>query len=45
LRDELSRESTAAYYQDYGLSLRISFEVLCDEILQEIEADIKMPAH
>jgi hypothetical protein len=39
LRDELSRESTAAYYQDYGLSLRISFEVLCDEILQEIEAD------
>jgi len=39
LRDELSRESTAAYYQDYGLSLRISFEALCGEILQEIEAD------
>jgi len=39
LRDELSRESTAAYYQDYGLSLRISFEALCDEILQEIEED------
>ena len=38
LRDELSKESTAAYYQDYGLSLRVTFEELCEEILGEVEA-------
>jgi len=39
LRDELSKETTAAYYQDYGLSLRISFEDLCDQILGEITSE------
>jgi hypothetical protein len=39
LRDELVKESTAAYYQDYGFSLRVSFEEFCNEILREIEAD------
>jgi len=38
LQDELSRESTAAYYQDYGFKLRTSFEELCNEILKDIEA-------
>jgi hypothetical protein len=38
LQDDLSRESTAAYYQDYGFKLRTSFEDLCDEILKEIKA-------
>ena len=36
LRDELSKESTSAYYQDYGLSMRTSFEELCDEMLNEM---------
>ena len=36
LRDELFRESTAIYYQNYGLSLRTSFENLCDQILKDL---------
>jgi hypothetical protein len=37
LQDDLSRESTAAYYKDYGFKLRTSFEELCDEIPKEIQ--------
>jgi hypothetical protein len=37
LRGELSKDSTAAYYQNYGLNPRASFEELCDEILRELE--------
>ena len=39
LQDELSRESTAAYYQDYGFKLRTSFEELCEQILKETVAE------
>ena len=35
LQDELSRQSTAAYYRDYGFKLRASFEELCDGILSD----------
>jgi len=36
LREELSGQSTKAYYQNYGIKLRNSFEELCDEILEEL---------
>ena len=38
LRDELSKDATAAYYRDYGSNFRESFEELCEQILQEIES-------
>ena len=38
LRDELSDDFTEAYYRDYGANSRISFEELCEQILQEIES-------
>jgi len=38
LRDELSKESTVAYYHDYRFSLRASFEELCDELLEDTKA-------
>jgi len=37
LRKQLVKESIAAYYENYGLSLRASFEALCDQILQEVK--------
>jgi hypothetical protein len=39
LREELSNDSTVAYYLDYGSNLRISFVQLCDEILAEIASE------
>lgn len=35
LRDELSKDSTAAYYQNFSWKLRASFEELCEQILNE----------
>jgi len=38
LRKEMAKESVVSYYNHYALSLRASFEALCEEILKEIEA-------
>jgi len=38
LRDELSKEATEEYYRNYRSSLRVSFEVLCEEVLAEISS-------
>jgi hypothetical protein len=39
LRDELSKDSTVAYYQNFSWKLRPSFEELCEEVLEEILAE------
>ena len=44
LREELSGESTKAYYQNYGIELRTSFENLCNEILKEVVSESDRPA-
>lgn len=36
LRDELSKDSTVAYYQNFSWKLRPSFEELCEQVLEEI---------
>jgi hypothetical protein len=38
LRKQLAKESIVAYYENYRLSMRASFEELCDELLGEIES-------
>ena len=39
LRKQLEKASVVAYYKDYALSLRVSFEELCEEILREVGAN------
>jgi hypothetical protein len=39
LRDELAKDTTVAFYRDYGSNARLSFEELCDQILQDIASE------
>lgn len=38
LRKELEKESIAVYYKNFSWTPRVSFQELCDEILEDIEA-------
>jgi hypothetical protein len=39
LRAELADDATAAFYRDYGINSRASFEELCEQILREIDSE------
>jgi len=39
LRAELADDATAAFYRDYGIHSRASFEELCEQILRGIDSE------